>query len=86
MAAHVKTSVEMSDELLARGKAEVQREESTLLALLEESLQLALKRRAGRVKLAVPALPMYGSLGLTDEFLDAGWAGIRNEIHRLPRG
>jgi hypothetical protein len=80
----MKTTVELSDELLTRSRAVARREGSTLRALLEEGLQLALKRRALRAKPETPTLPVYGRLGLSEGFRDADWATIRDELHRLP--
>lgn len=82
----MKTTVEISDELLARTRAVAQREGSTLRTLVEEGLQLALMRRAARGRTEAPALPVYGQGGLQSAMHDAGWADLREAIHRLPTG
>jgi hypothetical protein len=45
MGAHMKTTVEISDELLARSRRLARREGTTLRALIEDGLRLALKAR-----------------------------------------
>lgn len=44
-ATHMKTTIDLPDDLLARSKALVRRENSTLKALIEEGLQRALLAR-----------------------------------------
>jgi len=79
----MKTTIELPDDLLERGKAVAQRENSTLKALIEEGLRLALRARTGKRKRAQPfsVQPFQGD-GLTPEFASAGWEQIRDEIHR----
>lgn len=79
----MKTTIELPDDLLERGKAVAQRENSTLKALIEEGLRLALRARTGARKRARPfsVQPFQGD-GLTPEFASAGWEQIRDEIHR----
>lgn len=80
----MKTTIELADDLLERSRAVAQREGSTLRALVEEGLQLALKRRGARAAKAVPVLPTYGRGGLSPAFESASWATLRDEIHGLP--
>jgi hypothetical protein len=54
---YMKTTVEISDELLERSRALAQREGSTLRALLEEGLHLALTRRTSRARPEALMLP-----------------------------
>ena len=45
----MKTTIELPDDLLERGKAAARRENSTLKALIEEGLRMALRaRKRGR--------------------------------------
>lgn len=79
----IKTTIELPDDLLERGKAVARRENSTLKPLIEEGLRLALRERARSRKRAAPfaVQPFHGD-GLSAEFADAGWERIRDEIHR----
>lgn len=79
----MKTTIELPDDLLERSKAVARREHSTLKALIEEGLHLALRERARSRKRAVPFVvqPFQGD-GLSAEFAGAGWERIRDEIYR----
>lgn len=78
---HMKTTIELPDDLLERSKAVARRENSTLKALIEEGLRLAL--RARRRKPAAPfALQPFLGDGLSPEFAGAGWETMRDEIYR----
>jgi hypothetical protein len=79
----MKTTIELPDDLLERGKAVAKRENSTLKALIEEGLRLALRERARARGRAAPfaVRPFHGD-GLSPEFSDAGWERIRDEIYR----
>lgn len=78
---HMKTTIELPDDLLARGKAVARRENSTLKALIEEGLRLALQARTRKRAAPLAIQPFQGD-GLTPEFADAGWDKIRDEIGR----
>ena len=59
----MKTTLNINDELLIRAKAASAREKKSLTALIEEGLQLRLRRRrAGRVS-AGKSLPVYRGKG-----------------------
>lgn len=79
----MKTTVDLPDDLLERSKAVARRENSTLKALIEEGLRLALRERARARKRTVPfsVQPFHGD-GLSPEFTDAGWERVRDEIYR----
>jgi hypothetical protein len=77
----MKTTIELPDNLLERSKAVARRENSTLKALIEEGLHLAL--RARRRKTAAPfAVQPFRGDGLSPEFADTGWEKLRDEIYR----
>lgn len=77
----MKTTIEISDELLERSRKMAQREGSTLRALVEEGLQLALKARRKRPRTQI-VFPVYGGSGMNEEFEAANWDQIRDEIYR----
>jgi hypothetical protein len=79
----MKTTIELPDDLLERSKAVARRENSTLKALIEEGLRLALRERTRARKQAVPfqVQPFQGD-GLSADFAGAGWERIRDEIYR----
>jgi hypothetical protein len=79
----MKTTVELPDDLLERSKAVAQRENSTLKALIEEGLRLALRERTRTRKRAAPfAVKPFQGDGLSPEFAAAGWERVRDEIYR----
>ena len=77
----MKTTIELPDTLIEQARRVAQREGATLRALVEEGLQRSLeaRRQAARRQLDFPS---YGGNGLTDEFQDAPWKRIRDEIYR----
>lgn len=76
----VKTTIELSDELLGQVRALARREGLTLRQLMEEGLQRALEARES-ADTAPLDFPVYGGSGLTPEFEGAGWERIREEIY-----
>ncbi len=78
---HMKTTIELPDDLLGRSKAVARRENSTLKALIEEGLRLALRARSRKRVAAFVVQPFQGD-GLTPEFAGAGWDKVRDEIYR----
>jgi len=76
----MKTTVEISDELLRRSQQVAKREGTTLRALLEEGLRLALKQHQRRPRMEF-RMPSYGEGGLSDEFVDASWIDVREAIY-----
>jgi len=77
----MKTTIEVRDDLLERGKRLARQEGTTLRAVIEEGLQLALRARAQRRRQPFTLQPFEGD-GLTPEFQSAGWERIRDEIYR----
>lgn len=76
----MKTTIELPDDLLDRTRAVARREGATLKALIEEGLRLALRAREQREVKPLRLRPFRGD-GLSDEFRDAGWERIRDEIY-----
>lgn len=77
----MKTTIEISDELLLRSRKVARQEGAPLKALIEEGLRLALRARERKVTGSLRLRPFDGD-GLTAAFQDAGWYRIRDEIYR----
>jgi len=77
----MKTTIELPDELLERSKAVARRENSTLKALIEEGLRLALRARTRKRSAPFAVQPFRGD-GLSPEFAGGGWEKVRDEIYR----
>ncbi len=77
----MKTTVEISDDLLVKAKAVARREGATLKLLIEEGLRHAIQVRKQPSKKAFRVVAFKGD-GLTPEFASAGWDRLRDEIYR----
>jgi hypothetical protein len=77
----MKTTVEISDDLLKRIKRAARAEGKTLRELLEEGLRLALNAR-GRASRKKFRMQTFGDGGPTDAFRNATWEQTRDEIYR----
>jgi hypothetical protein len=80
MGTHMKTTVEIADELLNRAKRVARKEDRTLRELVEEGLDMVLLREA-RKPAGTVKLPTSGGDGLTSEFAGANWEKFRDEIY-----
>jgi len=81
MGTHIKTTVDIADDLLKRSKHLAHRENRTLRELIEEGLDLVLRQGEKKPSGAV-SLPTSGGDGLMPEFSGAGWEKFRDEIYR----
>ena len=77
----MKTTIDLSDELLEQVRRVARSEGATLRALVEEGLQRSLEARRSQVRRRLD-FPSYGGSGLTTEFQGAPWNRIRDEIYR----
>ncbi len=82
---HMKTTVEIGDDLIHRSKRLLQEQGGTLRALVEEGLTLALERRERNAKGQVKPVTFRGQ-GLQPEFRGASWQRIRDAIYCDGRG
>jgi len=78
MVTHIKTTIEISDNLLARAKARARLQNVTLRALIEQSLAATLDQ-APRETTVKPVT--FRGKGLTREFEDGSWERIRETIY-----
>jgi Arc/MetJ family transcription regulator len=76
MVTHMKTTIEISDALLAEAKREAQRRGTTLRALVEGGLRRVLEDRQRRSDFRLRDVSVDGR-GIRPEFASAGWPAIR---------
>ena len=77
----MKTTIDISDNLLHRAKQLAHREKTTLKELTEEGLQLVLSRREhGSARKVKPVV--FQGQGLSPAFRGKSWAELRDEIYR----
>ncbi len=78
----MKTTIDLPDDLLERARHVARQEGTTLRAVFEEGLHLALRTRQLRRRGEPFRIRPFAGNGLTPEFESAGWASIRDEIYR----
>lgn len=76
----MKTTVEITDELLARAREAARRERTTLRALLEEGLRSSLEQRRSGRRFELRDAGVDGE-GLSPEFQAASWERIRDAAY-----
>jgi hypothetical protein len=77
----MKTTIDISENLLNRAKELARREKTTLKELTEEGLQLVLSRRGhGSGRKTKPIV--FQGQGLSPAFRGRSWSEIRDEIYR----
>lgn len=76
----MKTTVEIAEDLFARTREVAQREGTTLRALIEEGLQVALARREQKASYRWPDLSVTGE-GLSPEIEEGIWEPLRDRIY-----
>jgi hypothetical protein len=81
MGAHMKTTIDIADNLLTEAKAIAHRDQTTLRSLFEEGLDVVIQRRHKPVKSKIKLVTFPGG-EMTEEFKNASWEQIRDEIYR----
>jgi hypothetical protein len=76
----MKTTIEIADDLFERARRVARKEKTTFRSLTEQGLRLVLKEKQGKPKKLPPLVAVPGRL--TDEFKDAPWEKIRDEIYK----
>ncbi len=79
MAAHMKTTVEISDALLDAARQVAARERTTVRSLIEEGLRHVVGRRSG-AKYRLRDASVSGK-GLNPDIEGKGWDAIRDRIY-----
>ncbi|MBK8097665.1 MAG: DUF2191 domain-containing protein [Planctomycetes bacterium] len=80
MGSHMKTTVELAEELVRQAKQVAARERTTLRALLEEGLRWALGKRRKRVAFKLRDASVGGK-GLQPGADDTDWSSLRDTIY-----
>lgn len=80
MGTHMKTTVEIAEELLRQAKTVASRERTTLRALLEEGLRWALGKRRKRHGFKLRDASVGGK-GLQPGTDDTDWTSLRDTIY-----
>jgi len=76
----MKTTVEISDELLAEAKAIAARERTTLRALIDRGLREVLRQRYADRRFRLRDASVHGN-GLRPEIADSSWSTLRSRIY-----
>ena len=80
MVLHMKTTIEIGDDLLHRSKRVLRKQGGTLRGLVEEGLTLAVERREKGAMARIQPVTFRGR-GLQSEFRDAPWEKVRDAIY-----
>lgn len=80
MGTHMKTTIEIADALFERARAVVDREGTTMRALVEEGLRRVLDDKGAAHAFKLRDARVKGR-GLTAEFAAGGWERIRRAIY-----
>ena len=82
MVTHMKTTIEISDDLLEKAKRQAQRQGRTLREIIEEALrrQLAAKLPAEQFKLKRRA---FKGKGIQPSMSEGDWSAMRDLLYRL---
>ena len=78
----MKTTIEIADDLFERAQSVARKEKTTFRALTEQGLRLVLKEKQESKAKKLPPLVTVGGGGLTEEFKNATWEQMRDEIYR----
>ena len=81
MGAHMKTTIEIADDLLVRAKREARRQRTTLRAVVEEALRQRLADRAPAGGFRLKRHPARGT-GVVAPLAEGDWPAIRDLIYR----
>jgi hypothetical protein len=81
MGAHMKTTIEIADELLDRSKAVARREHTTLRSLVEDGLRRVLDEQSAKKRpFQLRAIQFCGG-GFKEGFDAASWQRIRDAVY-----
>jgi hypothetical protein len=76
----MKTTIEIADDLFERAQRLARIEKTSFRSLTEQGLRLVLKEKEAKPKKLPPLVTVPGTL--TEEFQNAPWEKIRDEIYK----
>lgn len=82
MVSHMKTTVEIPDDLLDEAKAVARREKATLRSLIEEGLRWVVARRKKGTERFVLKDAAVGGKGVRPGVTEGDWEPLRETIYR----
>lgn len=82
MVAHMKTTIEISDELLMRAKQRARRERTTLREVVEEALRQQLVAPPAHGTFRLKRHPFKGK-GRQPGIVEGDWQSVRDLIYRI---
>lgn len=83
MVSHMKTTVNLPDELIREAQELARRERTTLKELIETGLRTVVKQRSGESHFVLEDAAVDGH-GLRPEFRGASWEQLRDTIYQQP--
>ena len=78
----MKTTIEISDDLLGQAQRLARKEKTTLRALTETGLRLVISGKHLQRPKKLPPLVTFGAGGPTEGFKDWNWNQIRDAIYK----
>jgi Arc/MetJ family transcription regulator len=82
MVTHMKTTIEIADDLLTRAKRDARREGKTLREIVEDALRLRLSARTPQAAFRLKRHTFHGE-GRQPGVTEGDWATVRDLIYRL---
>jgi hypothetical protein len=79
----MKTTIDIADELFAEIQDLARQEKTTFRSLVEDGLRLVAVQKREKPKKVPPIFTVPGRL--SDDFKNASWDDIMEEIHPLPK-
>ena len=82
MVSHMKTTIDIADDLLEEARRTAEAGRTTLRALVEAGLRREIERRSRRTAYRLADLS-FGEGGMAPEFERGGWDAMRSEIYGM---
>ncbi len=82
MVTHMKTTIEIADDLLEKARRQAQKENRTLREVIEDALRRQLKSKPPVERFRLPRRAFKGK-GLQPSIAEGDWASLRDLAYRL---